>query len=85
MIKAIYLDEKGYDHDTKQAREAGLVQGEEYEVDYAEVGGWRSDVFLVGFPNESIQGTDMGFNSVMFDYFDEDGKEIDIVEVYLQS
>lgn len=57
--KVRYLDENGYDHQPVDAREAGLVKGQLYEVDRIEVGGWSSEVFLKGFKH--------GFNTVMFE------------------
>ena len=53
-----------------------LKLGETYEVDHAEVGRCRTDVYLKGFSRS--------FNSVCFKYY-KDGKEIDIVKEYMHS
>ena len=56
--KVIYTGEGGYDHHKKHA-DKYLKVGETYTVDYTDVGGWNTDVYLKEVPNE-------GFNSVHF-------------------
>lgn len=43
-----------------------------YEVNDVDIGGWISYVSLIGLEGQ--------FNTVQFDFFDEDMKEIDIIE-----
>jgi len=73
-IYAIYTDEGGYPLEPEIARERGLVKGEKYIVNHADVGRSFTNVFLEGFKGS--------FNSTMFDFIDEDGNEVDIVEEY---
>lgn len=51
-----------------------LELGKTYEVEYADVGGYYTDVYLTGFKN--------GFNSVCFEFY-KDGKEINIVSEFM--
>ena len=71
-IYAIYLDENGYDNDTKEAREVGLEKGKVYEVDFMDIGQSHSYVGLANF-NDC-------FNSVMFEFEDGEGNEVDIFD-----
>lgn len=51
-----------------------LKLGETYEVEYADVGGYYTSVYLKGFKK--------GFNSVCFEFY-KDGKEINIVSEFM--
>lgn len=51
-----------------------LELGKVYEVEYVDVGGYYTSVYLMGFQN--------GFNSVCFEFY-KDGKEIDIVSEFI--
>ena len=56
--KVIYTGKGGYDHHKEHANKH-LKIGETYTVDYTDVGGWHTDVYLKEVPNER-------FNSVHF-------------------
>lgn len=60
----------GYQSDQKRIKESGINVGDKIELEDARVGGWNTDVYLVGY--------DGSFNSVFFDFVDEDGNEYDI-------
>jgi hypothetical protein len=66
---AIFLDKNGYDGETDDAKADGLSKGNKYEVDYVAIGQSHSRVYLEGYG---------GYNTVMFDFVDEDGNEADI-------
>ena len=70
-IYAKYLDRNGYEHDTLSARSCGLVKGEKYLVTNADIGGFHSSIYLLGYIG--------AFNSVMFEYFDENSNPIDLL------
>lgn len=75
LIYAKYLDDNGYSSDVEHARKQGLKKGCAYIVEDADVGRCMTDVSLKGFD-------DTDFNSVMFEFFDVQGCDIDIVEEY---
>lgn len=52
-----------------------LTVGKEYVVDYVVIHGSYTQTILVGDPEHA-------YNSCNFDFFDKDGKEIDIVEYF---
>lgn len=56
--KVKYTGEGGYDHHKKQANKH-LKVGEIYTIEYTDVGGWHTDVYLKEVPNQA-------FNSVHF-------------------
>jgi hypothetical protein len=56
--KVKYTGEGGYDHHKKHA-DKYLKTGETYTVDYTDVGGWHTDVYLEEVPTQA-------FNSVHF-------------------
>ena len=62
--------EAGYPSDQKRIEESGIKVGDKIELADASVSGWHTDVWLVGHRGS--------FNSVFFDYVDEDGNEHDI-------
>lgn len=62
--------EAGYPGDQKKIKESGIKVGDKIELKDASVGGWHTDVYLVGYEGS--------FNSVFFDFVDEDGNEYDI-------
>lgn len=72
MYYAIFLNKNGYNGEKEKATEAGLKEGEKYEVVYASIGQSHSNI--------ELDGIDGDFNSVMFDYVDENGNEADIFE-----
>jgi hypothetical protein len=49
----------GYDHHQETAKKH-LAVGQEYTVEYTDVGSWHTDVYLKEFP-------DVNFNSVFFE------------------
>lgn len=71
-IFAKYLDENGYSYQPEEAREKGLIKGELYELVNASIGQSSSSIYVLG-----AEGS---FNSVMFDFYDGTGKEIDLME-----
>ena len=62
--------EAGYDSDQERFNQSGIKVGDIIPLYTAEVDSWSSKVWLDGY--------DKPFNSVFFDYFDEDGNEYDI-------
>ena len=51
-----------------------LIVGKKYAVDYVVIHGSYTQVYLVGDPHP--------YNSCNFKYFDDEGKEIDIVDYF---
>jgi hypothetical protein len=66
--KCVKLNNSGWDSYKE------LEFGKTYEVEYADVGGYYTDVYLKGFKK--------GFNSVCFKFY-KDGKEINIVSEFM--
>ena len=62
--------EAGFDGDQKRFNRSGIQIGDKIELEDASVGGWISEIWLVGHEDP--------FNSVFFDYVDENGKPYDI-------
>lgn len=62
--------EAGYDGDKKKIRDSGIKVGDKIELENARVGGWSTEIYLVGYKGS--------FNSVFFDFVDENGEEYDI-------
>lgn len=60
----------GYPSDQKHIKESGIKVGDKIELKDARVGGWHTNVYLVGYKGS--------FNSVFFDFEDEEGNEYDI-------
>ena len=60
----------GFSNDPGKVSKAGLKLGERYLLEDAEVGGWYTRVSLVGISE--------WFNSVHFDFEDEEGNLVDI-------
>lgn len=77
MIRAKFLNRNGYDSEPIRAREKGLVEGCFYNVVDTDIGRCSSEVYL--------EGINYGFNSVMFEYYDEDNNEIDIIDYYMDE
>jgi len=70
-IKAIFAHpNNGYEHEQAEAKGKGLIEGKEYVLKDANVGGFSTSVQL-----EGVEGR---FNSVQFDFRNEDGTEADI-------
>lgn len=61
----------GWENDVKRAKEAELKVGERYKVDWISMGGFCTSIFLMDFKNAH-------FNSVQFDFEEEDGTPVDI-------
>ena len=57
-VRAVDLD-AGFEHDSKQAKEL-LVEGQVYEVEKINIGGWISTIWLKEIPGEK-------FNTVHFE------------------
>ena len=72
-IYATYKGTGGYDCDREESKKAGLEVGRKYELDNASVGRWISYIYLSG-----VSGR---FNSVMFDFTDENGEDISITSI----
>ena len=62
----------GYDCEKEMVKSLGLKVGDKFEVDYIDMGGSSTSIYLKGFPNQS-------FNSVFFE-FKGDGEELDIYD-----
>ena len=60
----------GTDFDKERIIENGIEIGDKIELENARVGGWFTDIWLVGYEEH--------FNSVFFDFVDENGEEYDI-------
>lgn len=60
----------GYDSDKKKIKDSGINIGDKIELDGACVSGWSTEVYLVGYEGS--------FNSVFFDFVDENGEDYDI-------
>lgn len=60
----------GYDGDKKRILDSGINVGDKIELENACVGGWSTSVYLFGYEGS--------FNSVFFDFVDENGEEYDI-------
>jgi len=71
-IKAVCTSNE-YNHWGRTDDPKDLTVGKEYAVDYVVIHGSYTQVYLVGDPEHA-------YNSCNFDFFDKDGKEIDIVE-----
>lgn len=72
IIYVKFLGENGYDHQPKDAIEKGLKINHIYNLEDMNVGGWSSEIKLYEFEET--------FNSVMFEYFNEDFEQVDIFE-----
>lgn len=72
-IKAV-CNSTDYNHWGRTDDPKDLTVGKEYTVDYVVIHGSYTQVYLVGDPR--------AYNSCNFDFFDKDGKEIDIVEYF---
>lgn len=53
-----FMNENGYDRERERAARILSIE-DTYTIDWIEIGGWRTEIYLKEFPNES-------FNSVMF-------------------
>lgn len=62
--------EAGYPNDQIRIEESGIKVGDKIELADASVRNRRTDVWLVGYKGS--------FNSVFFDYVDEDGNKHDL-------
>lgn len=60
----------GRDYDVERLKESGIQVGDKLELEDAAVGGWHTDVWL--------EGHEKPFNSVFFDFVDENGREYNI-------
>ena len=69
--KLITLD-AGYPSDKLQVKN-NLILGNTYVIEDMHIGGWHTDVYL-----EGITGS---FNSVFFEFYDEDGNEINFLDI----
>lgn len=60
----------GYDCEEEMVKSIGFKVGDKFEVEYIDMGGSSTSIYLKDFPNHP-------FNSVFFE-FEENGKELDI-------
>lgn len=60
----------GYDCEKERVKSLGFKVGDKFEVDYIDMGGSSTSIYLKDFPNQL-------FNSVFFE-FEENGEELDI-------
>lgn len=73
-IKAV-CNSTDYNHWGRTDDPKDLTVGKEYVVDYVVIHSSYTQTILVGDPEHA-------YNSCNFDFFDKDGKEIDIVEYF---
>ena len=66
--------ETGHESQREKIKKLGMNIGDKYMVDYIDVYGYHTDVFLIEYPDEN-------FNSVFFDFYDQDGNKIDVYEL----
>lgn len=64
--------DQGMEYDKKQVREVGLEVGRKYEVSCVDMGQSYTSIWLAGYKNS--------FNSVHFEFYDEDGLPHDIYD-----
>lgn len=62
----------GYDCEEERVKSLGFKVGDKFEVDYIDMGGSSTSIYLKDFPNQA-------FNSVFFE-FEENGEELDIYD-----
>ena len=62
----------GYDCEEEMAKSLGFKERDKFEVEYIDMGGSSTSIYLKDFPNQP-------FNSVFFE-FEENGKELDIYD-----
>ena len=62
----------GYDCEKEKVKTLGFKVGDKFEVEYIDMGGSSTSIYLKDFPNQP-------FNSVFFE-FEENGKELDIYD-----
>ena len=62
----------GYDCEEEMVKSLGFKEGDKFEVEYIDMDGSSTSIYLKDFPNQS-------FNSVFFE-FEEDGEELDIYD-----
>ena len=62
----------GYDCEEEMVKSLGFKEEDKFEVEYIDMGGSSTSIYLKDFPNQS-------FNSVFFE-FKEDGEELDIYD-----
>lgn len=60
----------GCNYEQKEILESGIEVGDKFRLFQANVGDWHTDVF--------VEGHEKSFNSVFFDFFDEDGQPYNI-------
>jgi hypothetical protein len=61
----------GYECEQETIKELNMQIGDKFKVNDIAIHSWNTDVYLDEFPNRN-------FNSVFFDFVDEDGNEVDI-------
>ena len=73
-MKAKFLGQNGHDYELKQALNMGLVPGNMYEIEDLVIGGFSSQLYLVGYKNKHTGqfppqlGENLySFNTVMFE------------------
>lgn len=71
-VYAKFVENCGWNDDKKRAIDNGLVIGKTYEVDEVIVHSYHTRVYLKGFKD--------WFNSVAFEFYNEDGTESTIIE-----
>ena len=62
----------GYDCEKEIVKTLGFKEGDKFEVDYIDMDGSSTSIYLKDFPNQP-------FNSVFFE-FEENGEELDIYD-----
>lgn len=62
----------GYPHDKLQVKK-NLILGNTYVIEDMYISAWYTDVYLEGFSG--------GFNSVFFEFYNENGEEVDFLSI----
>ena len=71
-VYAKFVENCGWNDDKKRAIDNGLVIGKTYEVDGVIVHSYHTRIYLKGFKD--------WFNSVAFEFYNEDGTKSTIIE-----
>jgi hypothetical protein len=61
----------GWEGEQKRIKELNMKIGDKFTVNNIAIGSWNTDVYLDEFPDDY-------FNSVFFNFVDENGSEVDI-------
>ena len=75
LLYAVLVEyDAGHKSEQETIKTLDMKIGDKFLVDDIDIYGFHTDVYLTDFPNQT-------FNSVFFDFVDEDGNEVDIYNV----